>query len=165
MNEFDENSDAPRLLFAVILHYRRWLSMLIPQVVPDIEISQQQLNVLYLVRNEHASMADMARILGVAPTVITGLVDRLEARGLIRRESHPTDRRRLQLVPTERGYRISEEVEAAIATRIDEQLALLDTTQQEHLEEGLQILKRIMVDLELAAAGPNGKVPALDAIG
>lgn len=121
---------------------------LIPMVVPDVEISFQQLNVLYLVRTSGASMAEMARMLGVAPTVITGLVDRLEARGLIRREPHPSDRRRIHLVLTERGTEISTQVEEAISSRIRAQVALLSETDQSHLHEGLGVFERLAITLE-----------------
>jgi DNA-binding MarR family transcriptional regulator len=93
-------------------------------------------------------MADIARMLGVAPTVITGLVDRLEVRGLIRRESHPTDRRRIQLVLTEHGQEISQRVEEAIAARIEQQIGLLDPERQQHLRDGLMLFEQLTTELE-----------------
>src|SRR5215218_516353 len=140
--------DDSRLIFSAITHYRRWQAQLIPSIVPDVEISYQQLNVLYLVRTGGASMAEMARLLGVAPTVITGLVDRLESRGLIRREAHPSDRRRIQLVLTERGNEVSVQVEEAIASRIERQLQLLDGSDRERLRTGLELFERLTIDLE-----------------
>ncbi len=140
-----------KLIFSSFTHYRRWINSLIPVVIPDVDVSPQQLNVLYYVRTENASMADIARVLGVAPTVITGLVDRLEARGLIRRESHPSDRRRIQLVLTERGHEISTQVEAAVTAGIQRQAQTLDAEQQQHLGEGLRLLETLMTDLEAQA--------------
>jgi len=152
-------SEDTKLIFSAITHYRRWISTLLPTIIPDVDISYQQLNVLYYVRVENASMADIARVLGVAPTVITGLVDRLEARGLIRRESHPTDRRRIQLVLTERGTAISQQVEKEIARRIEEQVSALDAEQQRHLREGLELFERLVVDLEAATAADAADGP------
>ncbi len=143
-----ERSEDTKIIFSAITHYRRWITTLIPTVIPEVDVSYQQLNVLYFVRAEDASMADIARVLGVAPTVITGLVDRLETRGLIRRESHPTDRRRIQLVLTERGYEISARVEQAIAVRIEQQVGLLDPAQQQHLREGLLLFEQLTTELE-----------------
>jgi DNA-binding MarR family transcriptional regulator len=143
--------DDSRLIFSAIAHYRKWLTQLIPSIVPDVEISYQQLNVLYLVRTDNASMAEMARVLGVAPTVITGLVDRLESRGLIRREAHPSDRRRIQLVLTERGNNVSVQVEEAIASRTQRQVQLLDEEARLHLREGLEIFERLAIELEASA--------------
>ncbi len=141
-------SEDAKLIFSSFTHYRRWINELIPAVIPDVDVSPQQLNVLYYVRTEDASMADIARVLGVAPTVITGLVDRLEARGLIRRESHPSDRRRIQLVLTARGHEVSTQVETAIAAGIQQQAASLDDEQQQHLRTGLELLEKLMADLE-----------------
>ena len=143
-----ERSDDAKLIFAAITHYRRWIGLLIPTVIPDVDVSYQQLNVLYFVRVEDASMADIARVLGVAPTVITGLVDRLEVRGLIRREPHPTDRRRIQLVLTERGIEISSMVEQAVASRIEQQISTLDAGQQQRLRDGLLLFGQLTSDLE-----------------
>jgi len=140
--------DDSQLIFSGTTHYRRWHTQLIPSIVPDVDISYQQLNVLYLVRTSGSSMAEMARMLGVAPTVITGLVDRLEARGLIRREAHPSDRRRIHLVLTERGNEISIQVEDAIASSIEGQLQRFSSTEREQLRTGLELFERLMIDLE-----------------
>jgi DNA-binding MarR family transcriptional regulator len=143
-----DRSEDTKLIFSAITHYRRWLSMLIPTIIPEVDVSYQQLNVLYYVRAEDASMADIARVLGVAPTVITGLVDRLESRGLIRRESHSTDRRRIQLVLTEQGHEISQRVEREITARIAKQIGLLPPERQEHLREGLMLFEQLTTELE-----------------
>lgn len=143
-----DRSDDTKLIFSAITHYRRWLSMLIPSIIPEVDVSYQQLNVLYYVRAEDASMADIARVLGVAPTVITGLVDRLESRGLIRRESHPTDRRRIQLVLTEKGLEISQRVEREITARIEKQVGMLSPERQANLREGLSLFEQLTTELE-----------------
>ncbi len=46
------------------------------------------------------AMKDLAHDLGVSPAVVTGIVDRLEEKGWIRRELHRTDRRSTIVVPT-----------------------------------------------------------------
>ena len=45
-------------------------------------------------------MKDLAHEVGVSPAVMTGIVDRLEDRGWIRRQSHSSDRRSTVVVPT-----------------------------------------------------------------
>jgi len=144
----NDRVDDSRLIFSIVLHYRRWLSQLVPTILPDVDISTQQLNVLYLVRTLDASMAEMARILGVAPTVITGLVDRLESRGLIRREVHPSDRRRIQLVLTDRGNEISVHIEEAIVSRIQSEVSRFDPSAQEQLRKGLEIFEQLAIGLD-----------------
>jgi DNA-binding MarR family transcriptional regulator len=46
------------------------------------------------------TMKDLAHNLGVSPAVLTGIVDRLEEKGWIRRELHASDRRSTVVVPT-----------------------------------------------------------------
>jgi DNA-binding MarR family transcriptional regulator len=46
------------------------------------------------------TMKDLAHTLGVSPAVLTGIVDRLEEKGWIRRQLHSTDRRSTVIVPT-----------------------------------------------------------------
>ena len=128
-----DRSEVSKLIFSAITHYRRWLSMLIPTIIPEVDVSSQQLNVLYYVRAEDASMADIARVLGVAPTVITGLVDRLESRGLIR---------------TDKGHEISQRVEREITARIEKQVGLLPPERQENLREGLKLFEQLTTELE-----------------
>lgn len=46
---------------------------------------------------------DLGRLLGIGSAAATALADRLERAGHVERRPHPDDRRRLQLVPTERA--------------------------------------------------------------
>ncbi|POX52143.1 MarR family transcriptional regulator [Streptomyces sp. Ru71] len=55
-----------------------------------------------LERHGPLTAKDLARLTGLAPASVTGLVDRLEAKGFARRVKHPTDKRRV-LVELERG--------------------------------------------------------------
>ena len=49
------------------------------------------------------TMKDLAHELGVSPAVLTGVVDRLEEKGWIRRQLHSSDRRSTVVVPTVDG--------------------------------------------------------------
>lgn len=55
-----------------------------------------------LERHGPLTAKDLARLTGLAPASVTGLVDRLEAKGFARRVKHPTDKRRV-LVELERN--------------------------------------------------------------
>src|SRR5713101_7363436 len=59
------------------------------------------------------SMTDLSRALDVTPRNVTGLVDRLEADGLVRRAAHPTDRRMTVVELTARGRRMGEDLRAS----------------------------------------------------
>lgn len=53
------------------------------------------------------SAGDLARTLHVHPSTLTGILQRLEARGLLRRLSDPSDARRVQLEITAKGKRLT----------------------------------------------------------
>jgi DNA-binding MarR family transcriptional regulator len=78
------------------------------------------------------SMRALAQCLQVDPSAITGLVDRLEAKGLVERRSDPDDRRVKALVLTPRGKkvrahlrRILEEPPASLSRLDERQLQVL----------------------------------------
>jgi DNA-binding MarR family transcriptional regulator len=52
---------------------------------------------------EGVTGAQLARAFGMRSSSVTGLADRLEAKGLIARRPHPTDRRTILLQATRRG--------------------------------------------------------------
>jgi DNA-binding MarR family transcriptional regulator len=70
-------------------------------------------------------MAELARCFGVEKATLTGLVDRAEQRGLVRRSPVPGDRRALHVTLTDTGH------EAAIAFHTDA------TTELNHLLSAL----------------------------
>lgn len=58
------------------------------------------LNVLVGPNADGLPMKELAHEVGVSPAVLTGLVDRLEEKGWVRREHSPVDRRSIVIVPT-----------------------------------------------------------------
>ncbi|HEV2363336.1 MAG TPA: MarR family transcriptional regulator [Caulobacteraceae bacterium] len=74
-------------------------------------ISEKKLDVLILIAlaeakelgEELLSPSGIAEYLGVQRTTVTGILDWLEQRGLIRRSNHPADRRRIQAFLTDAG--------------------------------------------------------------
>ena len=140
--------DGARGLFWTVTHFRRWATSVFPMVSEGYDISPQQLNVLYLVRTQGATMAEIARQLVIAPTVVTGLVDRLEARGMIERQPDRTDRRKLQLVLTDQGRRASVDIESRFATRVEAAMDQLSSAKRAEMSRGLEILREVIVGLE-----------------
>jgi DNA-binding MarR family transcriptional regulator len=49
----------------------------------------------YLQRQGPLTAKDLAGLTGLAPASVTGLLDRLETKGFVRRVKHPTDKRRV----------------------------------------------------------------------
>ena len=87
--------------------YKRWAQAFTAQTRPGGDLNVMQIYVLFLVRTEGAMPSTLARRLMVTPTVITGIVDRLERRGYLKREDDRVDRRRVHLRLTQEGERVS----------------------------------------------------------
>ena len=66
-------------------------------------------------------IAALGQQLGLTPSTMTGLVDRLEEQGYLRREAHPSDRRATVLRLTRKG-------ETAFRREVEFYRALLDET-------------------------------------
>src|SRR5205814_10524584 len=75
----------------------------LPTVASEFELSPAQCHVLHLIEPDRlVPMGRLAEALACDASNVTGLVDRLESRGLVRRQPSPEDRRVkvLRLTPT-----------------------------------------------------------------
>ncbi|MFY0576284.1 MarR family transcriptional regulator [Cystobacter fuscus] len=93
---------------------QRWAATSVQANQLSGELSLRQLTMLYAIQQGISSPKLLARRLLVTPAVITGLLDRLERRGYVRREPEPDDRRRLRMVLTEAGLAVSQQVRRAL---------------------------------------------------
>jgi DNA-binding MarR family transcriptional regulator len=79
----------------------------LPPLAADLELSPAQCHVLHLIEPETPiPLGRLARTLSCHASNVTGLVDRLESRGLVRRQPAATDRRVKVLVLTPTGARL-----------------------------------------------------------
>lgn len=93
------------------------------------------LMVLWTEDGLHAT--DLGRRAGLEPSSMTGLLDRMERDGLIRREPDPDDRRAQQIFITEAGQLVEEPVLAVV----DE---MLSTVTEGIDPEDLRVTKRTL---------------------
>ena len=82
-------------------------------------------------------MSDLAGILGCDASNVTGIVDRLEARGLLERRPHPGDRRVKNVAVTGTGETVRAELLLAMHTPPPE-LAALSPAAQRRLRDVLR---------------------------
>ena len=68
------------------------------------------------------SAGDLAEVLHIHPSSLTGMLQRLEQAELIRRESDPFDRRRALLELTRRGMRLNNQREGTIEATVEDAL-------------------------------------------
>ncbi|WP_188079063.1 MarR family winged helix-turn-helix transcriptional regulator [Actinotalea subterranea] len=91
-------------------------------------LTMQQLKVLLLLHADGSLMShELADALKITPASVTGLVDRLEDRGLVERVADPTDRRARHVHPTAQGTDLVEQLMAegaghrvALLSRLDD---------------------------------------------
>ncbi|MFC0848508.1 MarR family winged helix-turn-helix transcriptional regulator [Streptomyces noboritoensis] len=99
-----------------------------------------QARVLGLLSLEPVAMRKIARKLKCEPSNVTGIIDRLEARGLVERRPDPADRRVKLAAPTEEGRRMA----AALRDSLDfarEPLAELSSEERTVLRD---LLRRML---------------------
>jgi DNA-binding MarR family transcriptional regulator len=101
------------------LLFRRVLQSLIQEVdrrLAPHDLTHAQWVPLYkLFRGECATSAELARELQLDPAAVTRALDRLAAKGLVRRERSLADRRVVELELTPEGRRVAPLVPAALA--------------------------------------------------
>lgn len=98
-------------------------SFLIQQMLGDItaehDLSITQARLLGVLRDREPRMAELAQLLALSKQSTTGLVDRAERRGLVRRVSIPVgDERAVHVSLTDDGRRLATEVHDQVAQRV-----------------------------------------------
>jgi DNA-binding MarR family transcriptional regulator len=137
--------DAWRLLLGVLAAERSRL----PVIAAELGLSQAQCQVLErLDPNVPVAMCRVAEALDCDPSNVTGIVDRLEAQGLVERRADAADRRVKKLVLTPKGLALR----ARLIERLSEPPSGIQGLPAEDQERLFTILHR-------AFAGQRRKVP------
>jgi DNA-binding MarR family transcriptional regulator len=91
------------------------VALWIERTFPEWRLSQAEAHVLaYLARHAPCSINELHQSLGHKRSTLTSLLDRLEARGWLRRGAHPTSRRLVMVHLTEAGQPAAERVHDAL---------------------------------------------------
>jgi MarR family transcriptional regulator, organic hydroperoxide resistance regulator len=114
----------------------------------EFELAPQQMIALRMLGAGPRKMSDLAHALFCDNSNVTGIVDRLEKRGLVRREAAEGDRRVKLLVLTDEGERMRVEITKRMA-QPPAPIASLSEKDQRALRD---ILKRALEDLSEADA-------------
>ena len=106
-------------------------------------LTMQQLKVLLLLHGDGPLMShELADALRISPASVTGLVDRLVDRGLVRRVADPADRRARHVHPTTEGSRLVEQLMAEGAEHRAALLAHLDDDSVQTIATAFAALRR-----------------------
>src|SRR4051794_31384248 len=124
----------------------------------EFDLAPQQMIALRMLGAGPRKMSDLAQALFCDNSNVTGIVDRLEERGLLRREAAEGDRRVKLLVLTKEGERVRVEITKRMAEP-PPPIAALSDKDQRALRDILQRAVESVTDSE-AAAALAGKTPA-----
>ncbi|MGW1768951.1 MarR family winged helix-turn-helix transcriptional regulator [Streptomyces sp. NPDC002073] len=124
------------LIGAVVARYHEEYE----QAAASHQLTGAQARVLTLLALDPLPMRRIAQQLKCEPSNITGIVDRLEARGLVARQPDPADRRVKLAVATEAGLRTAERLRDALDFA-REPLAGLGTAERTALRD---LLRRML---------------------
>jgi DNA-binding MarR family transcriptional regulator len=99
-------------------------------------------------------LSELGEQLLIRPPSVTGVVDRLQRAGLVRRVNVASDLRARLVLLTPKGRELLEKVLEGHVGQVSRVMGGLEETQQEHLHE---LLIRLGEHLQGLAAGPEGE--------
>ena len=100
-----------------------------------------------LVTRGALTLTELSRAMGTSHSTASGIVDRLEARGLVRRTPDVADRRRTRIVVTEEVTRYVQELEEGPPGRLVAALRRASPRQRRAIRQGLALLRELLLPL------------------
>ena len=142
MNQSDGAGTTTDLTFS-LLGAAHAVEARIDNALSPLGLSLAKLNVLGVLVSSGSplTLGDLAERLACVRSNITQLVDRLEADGLVKRESDPADRRSIRAVITDAGKERQHAGSIALARVQDEISVLLSRFDSGHIEQALSAIK------------------------
>jgi DNA-binding MarR family transcriptional regulator len=101
------------------------------------DLTPVQAKLLCIVADHPRGMAELAQCLGVEKAALTGLVDRVERRGLARRTPVHGDRRALHVTLTDAGQRAAAAFYGEVTAELERLLASLSPPDREHFQRAM----------------------------
>jgi DNA-binding MarR family transcriptional regulator len=138
----------PQPTLGFILHdVARFLRKRFEQHAGDLGLTRSQFQALaFLALNEGIHQSGLADILDIECITLVRILDKLQARGLIERRQHPTDRRIWRLFLTPAAHPLLEKMrELGDITRA-EALAGLSEREREQLLKTLTLMKQNLIE-------------------
>jgi DNA-binding MarR family transcriptional regulator len=135
-------------LLDIVPRLNRWAEASVARAAGENRLSLRQLSALTMIESEQTTLGDVARRLMVTPAVVTGLIDRLERRGYVRRINSTDDRRRVLLALTDEGRAAAEAVSSQLRQEMAAALGAFSPGELEQLDESLALLRPVASELE-----------------
>ncbi len=107
------------------------------------DLSLVQVRLLGILRDREPAMLAVATVMNLDKSSVTGLVDRAERRGLVRRTTTPEDGRAVRVGLTARGQKLAQK----LTTQVDRELArLVEGLSEAQRQTLLTIASQIVAD-------------------
>ena len=146
-----------RIIRAVDLHSRR--------LATQHNVTGPQLTcLLQVVHDGPTTVTTLARAVHLSPSTVIGILDRLEAKGLISRQRDVQDRRKVLVTATDGGLAIADSAPSPLQDTLAEALQVLPEAEQETIAASLQRVVELMEARHLDAAPilETGPIPMAD---
>ncbi|NGX96936.1 MAG: winged helix-turn-helix transcriptional regulator [Candidatus Afipia apatlaquensis] len=131
-----------RLIFLMTVGYRRLQRGIEQHMLAEDGLTSAQSGVLFFLgRNDGALIGDISAALDIVPSAITGLADRMERAGLIKRKRDGADGRAQRVYLTETGEKIRKR---AVARARDINTTLTDG----FTDKEIDVVSRWLVSLQ-----------------
>lgn len=108
------------------------------KLAADNDVSLTQLRMLGILRDRRLKISELADVLGLDRSSVSGLVDRTEKRGLLQRAPNPHDARSVQVTLSPQGARAAERGAAQIARSLSAMTSALSRAEAQRLTKLLE---------------------------
>ncbi len=136
------SDDVQHLADFVLLSQRSCILRLSP-VLNQGKVSYPQFFLLaYLAEEDCLSMSNIAKMMGHSTAAATGMVDKLQELGHLKRYTAAADRRKIMVRITEQGRELVEQMRANIASDLSRMMAQQSPAESDHLNRASRVLSR-----------------------
>jgi DNA-binding MarR family transcriptional regulator len=129
--------DAPTDAASGLIQLSGLVQYLYARISERHDLTPVQARLLCLLAEGPKGMAELARCFGVEKAALTGLVDRVERRGLAKRTPVPGDRRALHVTLTEAGRRAAAAFHGEVTAELESLLSALAPDDREHFRRAM----------------------------
>ena len=121
------------------------------------DLSPAQAQLMCVIIDQPRGMTELTQMLGLERPGLTGLVDRIERRGLLRRETTQHDRRAVMVALTPRGQEITEAFYAEVSDSLQRVVAHLPADDRRRFED---LAFSILASEHVPAIFGDSEIPA-----
>lgn len=134
-----------RIIRAVDIHSKR-LATLYELTTPQLVCLRELEKIPWM------SAGRLAREVSLSPATLTGILNRLDARGLIERHRSPEDRRKVRIAITLAGRELVGKAPLSLHERFSRRLTRLPEEEQAEIERALNLVVQLMEAEDIDAA-------------